>query len=85
MTHPSTGRQLIVSTTLPQAQIYTANFLDGRLGKYGERYYARDAICIETQNMPDAIHLEENPSTILKAGDTYDEKTSYKFEVIKNL
>ena len=27
-------------------------------------------ICIETQNMPDAIHLEENPSTILKAGDT---------------
>ena len=46
---------------------------------------ARDAICIETQNMPDAIHLEENPSTILKAGDTYDEKTSYKFEVIKNL
>lgn len=35
--------------------------------------------------MPDAIHLEENPSTILKAGDTYDEKTSYKFEVIKIL
>lgn len=38
LTHEPTGRQLIVSTTLPQAQIYTANYLDGRLGKYGERY-----------------------------------------------
>ena len=84
LTHPSTGRQLIVSTTLPQAQIYTANFLDGRLGKYGEHYYARDAICIETQNMPDAIHLEEQPTTILRKGETYDETTSYQFKVIQS-
>ena len=52
---------------------------------HGHCNVVHNAICIETQNMPDAIHLEENPSTILKAGDTYDEKTSYKFEVIKNL
>ena len=71
LTHEPTGRQLIVSTTLPQAQIYTANYLDGRLGKYGERYYARDAVCIETQNMPDAIHLEEHPTTLLKKGDQF--------------
>lgn len=83
LTHEPTGRQLIVSTTLPQAQIYTANYLDGRLGKYGERYYARDAICIETQNMPDAIHLEEHPTTLLKKGETYDEITSYQFKVIQ--
>ena len=83
LTHEPTGRQLIVSTTLPQAQIYTANYLDGRLGKYGERYYARDAVCIETQNMPDAIHLEEQPTTILRKGETYDETTSYQFKVIQ--
>lgn len=83
LTHEPTGRQLIVSTTLPQAQIYTANYLDGRLGKYGERYYARDAACIETQNMPDAIHLEEHPTTLLKKGETYDEITSYQFKVIQ--
>lgn len=83
LTHEPTGRQLIVSTTLPQAQIYTANYLDGRLGKYGERYYARDAVCIETQNMPDAIHLEEHPTTLLKKGETYDEITSYQFKVIQ--
>lgn len=83
LTHEPTGRQLIVSTTLPQAQIYTANYLDGRLGKYGERYYARDAVCIETQNMPDAIRLEEHPTTLLKKGETYDEITSYQFKVIQ--
>ena len=83
LTHEPTGRQLIVSTTLPQSQIYTANYLDGRSGKYGERYYARDAVCIETQNMPDAIHLEEHPTTLLKKGETYDEITSYQFKVIQ--
>ncbi|MCD7950431.1 MAG: galactose mutarotase [Erysipelotrichaceae bacterium] len=80
--HPETSRRLTVSTSLPIAQIYTANYLDGRLGKYGQHYYERDAVCIETENLPDAIHLEENPSTILKKGETYDEYTSYKFEVI---
>ncbi len=83
LTHEETGRCLVVSTTLPGAQIYTANYLDGRLGKYGKHYYARDAICIETQNLPDAIHLEESPTTILKKGEVYDERTSYQFKVIK--
>lgn len=81
--HQQTGRRLTVSTTLPGAQIYTANYLDGRMGKYGQHYFERDAVCIETQNLPDAIHLEKNPTTILKKGETYDETTSYKFEVIK--
>lgn len=81
--HEATGRQLTVSTTLPGAQIYTANYLDGRLGKYGQHYFERDAVCIETQNLPDAIHIEKDPTTILKKGETYDETTSYKFEVIK--
>lgn len=83
LTHEATGRRLIVSTSLPGAQIYTANYLDGRLGKYGQHYYERDAVCIETQNLPDAIHIEKNPTTILKKGETYDETTSYQFKVIK--
>ena len=81
--HEESGRKLTVSTTLPGAQVYTANYLDGRAGKYGETYDARDAVCIETSNLPDAIHLEENPSTILRKGEEFDETTSYKFEVIK--
>lgn len=76
-----TGIQLNVSTTLPQAQIYTANYLDGRPGKNGEPMHARSAICIETQNMPDSIHIEDNPTVILKKGQKFDETTSYQFYV----
>lgn len=81
--HLESGRCLIVSTTLPGTQIYTANYLDGRLGKYGHHYHKRDAICIETQNLPDAIHIEKEPTTILRKGETYDETTSYQFKVVK--
>ena len=76
-----TGIELTVSTTLPQAQIYSANYLDGRLGKNGQPMNERAAICIETQNMPDSIHNEKEPTVILKKGDTYDETTSYRFKV----
>ncbi|WP_249030050.1 aldose epimerase family protein [Tannockella kyphosi] len=80
---PKSGRKLTVSTTLPQAQLYTANYLDSREGKNGLGNVARHAICIETQNMPDSIHLEVNPTTLLKKGSVYEEATSYTFEVIK--
>ena len=83
LTHIGTGRRLTVSTSLPGTQIYSANFVNGDPGKYGMNYERRSGICVETQNLPDAIHLEENPSTILKKGEVYDEFTSYKFEVIK--
>ncbi|MEG0592793.1 MAG: aldose epimerase family protein [Coprobacillus sp.] len=82
--HPKSGRRLVVSTTLPQAQIYSANYLDGRLGKYGHHYNERDGICIETQNMPDAIHIEKEPTTLLKANDKYDETTIYTFDIVKS-
>ena len=79
--HSKSGRQLSVSTTLSGAQIYTGNFLNNDLGKKGLKYQRRDGICIETQNLPDAIHIEKNPSTILKKGKHYQETTTYKFEV----
>lgn len=80
---PTTGIQLTVSSTLPQAQLYTANYLDGRLGKNKQPMPGRSALAIETQNMPDSIHNEENPTVILKKGEQYDETTSYCFDVIK--
>lgn len=83
LTHEESGRKLTVSTTLPGTQIYCGNFLNHDPGKYGQHYCRRAGICIETQNLPDAIHIEENPSTILKKGQVYDETTSYQFEVIK--
>lgn len=78
---PDSGIHLSVSTSLPQAQIYTANYLDGRIGKYHESLPSQSAICIETQYMPDAIHLEKDPAVILSPEDHYHEMTSYNFTV----
>ncbi len=82
--HPASGRRLTISSTLPGTQVYTGNQLDGRIGKYGIAYPKHFGICLETQNLPDAIHLEQDPSTILKKGDVYDETTSYTFEVVQS-
>lgn len=78
---PKSGIEMVVSTTLPQAQIYSANYLDGRMGKQGKKYNKHAGICIETQNMPDAIHLEDTPTTILKKGERYCESTQLIFKV----
>ncbi|OUC51162.1 galactose-1-epimerase [Eggerthia catenaformis] len=76
-----TGIELTVNTTYPLAQIYSANYLDGRIGKNNKPLNAGSALCIETQYMPDSIHLEEHSKTILKKGQLYDEKTSYTFKI----
>ena len=76
-----TGIELTVSTTLPIAQIYTANYLNGQLDQYGNRMHKQDAICIETQYMPDSINQEKNSKTILRKGNMYEETTSYTFKV----
>ena len=78
-----TGIELTVSTSLPQAHIYTANYLEGKPGKNGLPMNERGAVCVETQNMPDSIHNEENPTVILRKGDKYDEYTEFRFGVRK--
>ncbi|MBQ0065009.1 MAG: galactose mutarotase [Firmicutes bacterium] len=73
------GRKLVVTTTYPLAQIYTANFLTDRPGKYGISYYERNSVCVECQFLPDSIHLEENSPTLLKAGEVYEQSVLYEF------
>lgn len=77
----STGIELIVSTTLPQAQIYSANYLDGRIGKYGASMSRQSGLCIETQYMPNDINLNPQSPTILRKGRLYDESTSYQLRL----
>lgn len=73
------GIRMEVLTDLPGVQIYTANFLDGEKGRDGAVYEKRDAICLETQYFPDAIHHENFPSPICKKGEKYDTRTAYRF------
>lgn len=81
---PVSGRTLVVTTTMPCIHIYTANFLAGGVnGKHGKPYENRNGIAIETQFLPDSIHIEENPSVILRKGEQYEETTVFRFGVEK--
>jgi aldose 1-epimerase len=77
---PTTGRTLEVSTTQPGVQFYTGNFLDGTItGKQGHVYKRRYGFCLETQHFPDSPNHPSFPNTILKPGETFREKTVFKF------
>lgn len=65
------GRVLSVSTNAPGLQLYTANFLDGRVGKQ-VKHESRHAVCLEPQHIPDAPNNAAFPSCILKPGEQYE-------------
>jgi aldose 1-epimerase len=71
-----------VLTTEPGLQLYTGNFMNGNnIFKCGKTDDARTAFCLEAQHFPDSPNLPQFPSTILKPGETYHQKTIYKFLV----
>ncbi|MDZ8120512.1 aldose epimerase family protein [Pontiella agarivorans] len=79
---PESGRCMEVITTEPGIQLYTANYLSGDLvGKSGERYRKRSALCLETQHFPDSPNKPEFPNTILRPGEHFESKTIYRFSV----
>jgi aldose 1-epimerase len=75
---PESRRQMDCYTTLPGIQLYTACALVYE-GKRKYENYA--ALCLETQGFPNSPNCPQYPSTLLKAGETYHEITSYKFSV----
>ena len=76
---PESGRKMEVITTQPGVQIYTANWVDKQIAKYGKQYEAQGAICLETQGFPASPNYPHFPSTVLRAGEKYDEWCIYKF------
>ena len=79
---PVSGRVLEVSTTMPGVQLYTGNFLDGSdIGRSGPIGF-RSGLCLETQYFPDSPNHPDYPSTILRPGEKYIEKTVYRFTVM---
>ena len=79
----ASGRKMDCYTTLPGIQLYTACALDSFDGK--KQYGKYCALCLETQGYPNSPNCPQYPSTILKAGETYQEITTYKFSVKKAL
>ena len=81
---PTTGRVMEVWTTEPGVQFYTGNFLNGKdIGPLGKPYNFRNGLCLETQHFPDSPNHKDFPSTVLKPGEVYKQRTVYKFSTTK--
>jgi len=77
---PKSGRILEVYTTEPAVQFYTGNFLDGTIiGKNNHAYQQHAGFCLETQHYPDSPNHPSFPSTILRPGDVFHSRTTFKF------
>ena len=75
------GITMEVYTDCKAVQFYAGNYLDDvpQTGKGGYVYGFREGLCLETGFLPNSINIPTFASPILKAGETYDSTTIYKF------
>lgn len=78
-----TGIEMSVYTDNFGIQLYTGNCLANERGKNGRIHVKNAAICLETQNFPNAINQPSFPNSVLKAGELYHTRSTYKFTVKK--
>jgi aldose 1-epimerase len=83
VTDPKSGRSLEVRTTQPGVQFYTGNFMDGKPAGVGSVYAHRTGLCFETQHFPDSPNQASFPSTILRPGQLYAQKTILAVRVVE--
>lgn len=67
LTDPKSGRIMEVRTTQPAVQLYTGNHME------------HTAVCLETQQYPDAIHHPNFPSIVIRPGAPLQETTVFTF------
>jgi aldose 1-epimerase len=76
------GIELTLYTTQPGLQFYSGNSLNNKIvGKQGHIYAERTGFALETQHYPDSLHHANFPSTLLKKGDLYQQKSFYHFDI----
>lgn len=78
---PKSGICMEISTDLPGMQLYTGNFITGKVaGKAGKCYKRRSGVCFETQTFPDSCHKHDCfKSSIVKAYKEYATATVFRF------
>jgi aldose 1-epimerase len=80
---PASGRRLAIHTTQPALQVYSANFLDGAAPAAGGRLLrAGDGLALETQHVPDSPNHPHFPSTLLRPGEPFSERTVFAFDLM---
>lgn len=76
------GILLEVFTTQPALHIYSGNYLGGfRLCRDGFPVRWRQGICLMTGHYPDSVNNPHFPSIMLRPGERYEHKTTYKLSI----
>lgn len=79
------GRCVLISTDMPCVQVYSGNFLAGKVkSKKGRPFLEREGVALETQFLPDSINREPDSPTVLKAGQRFHSETDYRFRADLN-
>lgn len=76
--HPASGRVLTVATNQPGVQLYTGNTLH-QASRWGHRRHG--AVCLETQQFPDAPNHTNYPDAIVRPGQRFHARTTFVFTV----
>lgn len=77
---PLTNIVMQVYSTFPCLWVYTANNLkDGASGAKGERFSRHCGICLEPQQVPDAVNHQHFPQSIVRRGAPYRESVVHVF------
>lgn len=81
LTSEKTGLKMTVCTNQPSVHVYVGGNCFGQVeGKDGASYHPLSGICFEAQHYPDAPNHPHFPSALLRKGEEYHQKTSFKFE-----
>ncbi|KAL5817857.1 hypothetical protein ACOSQ3_026235 [Xanthoceras sorbifolium] len=78
---PSSSRVLNLWTDAPGMQFYTANYVNGVVGKGGAVYGKHSGVCLETQGFPNAINQPNFPSVVIRPGEKYKHTMLFEFSV----
>lgn len=79
LTAPDGSLGMEVATTMPGVQFYSGNMLPKASPILGQTFIAHQALCLETQRFPDAVHHPDFESTILRPGERYFHLTKHRF------
>jgi aldose 1-epimerase len=69
---------LQVYSTDPIVHFYSGKWIPEVTGKNGTAYKGFSGLCLETHIHPNAVNIPGFPNTILRPGETYRSKTTYK-------
>lgn len=76
------NREMNIHTNAPGIQLYTGNFINSKdcvwAGK-GAKWDRFGAVCLESQNWPDAVNNSTFPSPILRPGQFYRHEVVHSF------